>query len=144
MSTRTACQVKHVYITTGQEEPRTYGDSGHWTESQETCRLGRVSSTYPCDSDHKHLRGLRHTQSSMNYSLRSPVTKQAKRPRPLCHHRLARQVLHGQDLVKCKGMRSLILAGADRGHCPYLSVLSQPEGRGWKPRGQHAVLWSLP
>lgn len=29
-------------------------------------------------------------------------------------------------------MRSLILAGADKGHCPYLSVLSQPEGLGWK------------
>lgn len=90
------------------------------------------------------LRGLRHTQSSVCYRLTSLLTKQAKRPCLLCHHHLARQVLQGQYLVKYKGIRSLIVAGADRGHCPYHSVLSQPEGRGWKPRGQHTVLWSLP
>ena len=47
----------------------------------------------------------------MHYGLTSPLTKQAKRPCLLCHHHLARQVLQGQYLVKCKNTRSPVLTG---------------------------------
>lgn len=130
----------YVDMTTGQEELRMLWGLRTLDKSQETCRHGGVSSIYPCDPDHKAL--FKRTEAHIVLNALQPhipLTKQGKRP---CHHQLARQVLQGQYFASVD-LRGLCSWLAQSGNIAQ-SVLSQPKGRGWKCRGQQAMLWSLP
>lgn len=63
----------------------------------------------------------------MQYSPRSLLTKQAKRPCLLCQCHLARQVLQGQNLVKHKSMKVSDLGWSRQGTLPVL-LCTKPAG----------------